>query len=455
MRKELVPTNDGIFAMVREIVAQGVRRPAYPADQWTEEYCLRRFRDLGMENVRPEPFEVNCWEPRRWSLVVWSDSAGASSGLELPCFPLPYTVPVDGLTARLVAFDERAPDAAAGKVALLNASIAHLPYGGLLTAATAWYDPDDTFNDYSQVLPFSTGRQQAVDAMIASGASAFIASLAGYPSDCCEQYVPYRGAVLPVPGVWVSGRDGVRLAGMLADGPVGVRLSVEADIHVAESNNVLGELPGADDELVVVGSHHDGPWVSAVEDASGVALVLAQAEYWARVPQEERPHRLLFALQGGHMAGGAGHKAFGALHQDEMAHAVLAVQLEHAAAECVEGDGRLVTTGRPEPRWWFTSRIPRLEASVLAAIEAERLARSVIVPPTVFGAWPPTDGSGFYLAGVPLVSFLAAPFYLFDSQDTLDKVDRDNLAPITRAAIRIIESTRGETAKSMRDAVTA
>jgi hypothetical protein len=90
---------------------------------------------------------------------------------------------------------------------------------------------------------------------------------------------------------------------------------------------------------------------------------------------------------------------------------------------------------------------------VLAAIEAERLARSVIVPPTVFGAWPPTDGSGFYLAGVPLVSFLAAPFYLFDSQDTLDKVDRDNLAAITRAAIRIIESTRGETAKSMREAV--
>ena len=56
---------------------------------------------------------------------------------------------------------------------------------------------------------------------------------------------------------------------------------------------------------------------------------------------------------------------------------------------------------------------------------------------------------------MPAVSFLAAPFYLFDSQDTLDKVDRDNLAAITRAVIRIVESTRGETAKSMRDAVKA
>jgi Zn-dependent M28 family amino/carboxypeptidase len=260
--------------------------------------------------------------------------------------------------------------------------------------------------------------------------------------------------MLPKPGVWVSGRDGARLAGMLAEGPVNVRLSVETDTRPAESSNVLGELPGADEEIVAVGSHHDAGWGSAVEDASGVALVLAQAEYWSRVPREERPHRMLFVLHGGHMAGGAGHQAFRAAHDDELARMVLAVHLEHAALECVENDGKLVSTGRPEPRWWFTSRSPLLEASVAAALEAERLARSVIVPPTVFGGdAPPTDAHGFFLAGVPTVSMLAAPFYLFDSQDTPDKVDRENLAALTRATVRIVESTRGETAKSMRAAV--
>ncbi len=268
--------------------------------------------------------------------------------------------------------------------------------------------------------------------------------------------MPYRGAVVPVPGVWVSGRDGARLAEMLAKGPVNVHLNVETDIHATESSNIVGELPGADEELVTVGSHHDGPWVSAVEDASGVALVLAQAEYWARVPPEERPHRMVFVLHGGHMAGGAGHIAFGAQHNDQMARMVLAVHLGHAAMECVECDGKLVSTGRPEPRWWFTSRVRQLESSVMEAIEAERLTRSLILPPTVFGgSAPPTDGSGFFLAGVPAVSFLAAPFYLFDSQDTLDKVDREGLAPITRAVIHIVESTRGKTAKSMRDGVKA
>ena len=218
-----------------------------------------------------------------------------------------------------------------------NAGIAHLPYRGLLASATASYDPGRTFDDYVQILPFSTGRQQSIDSMIASGASAFIASLSGYPGDCCEQYVPYRGAVVPVPGVWVSGRDGARLVEMLAKGPVNVHLNVETDIHADRvEQHRSASFPAPTSELVVVGSHHDGPWVSAVEDASGVALVLAQAEYWARVPRDERPHRMLFILQGGHMAGGAGLKAFGALHASEMERIVLAAHIEHAALECVE-----------------------------------------------------------------------------------------------------------------------
>lgn len=85
-----------------------------------------------------------------------------------------------------------------------------------------------------------------------------------------------------------------------------------------------------------------------------------------------------------------------------------------------------------------------------AAIHAEDLRRSYIVPPTIFGQRPTTDGADFHLAGVPLVQFLTAPFYLFDALDTLDKVDRTSLLPISRAAIRIIESTANVTAAAMR-----
>jgi hypothetical protein len=162
---------------------------------------------------------------------------------------------------------------------------------------------------------------------------------------------------------------------------------------------------------------------------------------------------MVFLLSAAHMTGGAGTRAFIKAHQADLERTVLEVHLEHAAMEYVEREGKLQPTGHPEARWWFTSRNRKLEEAVRSAIEAERLTRSLIMPPTAVGKQPPTDGGAFHLAGVPLVSFLAAPFYLFDALDTLDKIDRENLSAITRAAVRIIESTRGETAESMRKGI--
>jgi hypothetical protein len=53
---------------------------------------------------------------------------------------------------------------------------------------------------------------------------------------------------------------------------------------------------------------------------------------------------------------------------------------------------------------------------------------------------------------VPLVNYLTAPFYLFDSIDTMDKIHVPSLVPVTRAAIRLVESTNGISASAMRSA---
>ncbi|MGH2760672.1 MAG: M28 family peptidase, partial [Actinomycetota bacterium] len=219
------------------------------------------------------------------------------------------------------------------------------------------------------------------------------------------------------------------------------------------THNVVGSLRGSSDDWVIIGSHHDGPWVSAVEDSSGIALVLAQAEYWSAVPAEDRPHNLRFLMTSGHMTHGAGTAAFIAGHGDLLPSVVLEVHLEHTARECRGENGKLVPTEDPEVRWWFTSRNPTLVDAVEDAVHAEDLGRSLIVPPDVFGPHPTTDGGFFHLEGVPLVNFLTAPMYLFDSQDTIDKIHEASLEPVTRAAVRIIASTRGVSAGAMRDGV--
>lgn len=129
---------------------------------------------------------------------------------------------------------------------------------------------------------------------------------------------------------------------------------------------------------------------------------------------------------------------------------VLELHLEHMANEFVERAGALEASGLPEARWWFTSRIRRLEEAVRGAIETEDVRRSYILPPDAFGPKPTTDAADFYPAGVPIVNYLVAPFYLFNAMDTLDKIDRSGLVPVTRAAIRIVESTAGVSAAEMR-----
>ena len=123
----------------------------------------------------------------------------------------------------------------------------------------------------------------------------------------------------------------IRLRALLETTPVRVTLSLDAVRSRTTSHNIVGELPGADDEWVVIGTHHDGPCSSAVEDASGMALVLAQAAYWAKLPRGERPHQLVFLINAGHMAGGAGVHAFIERHRFELERVVLEVHLEHAA----------------------------------------------------------------------------------------------------------------------------
>jgi hypothetical protein len=150
----------------------------------------------------------------------------------------------------------------------------------------------------------------------------------------------------------VSGSAGARLCALAARGPLRARIEVDAVRETVVDRNVVGELAGADDDVVVIGSHHDGPWSSAVEDASGIALVLAQAAYWASLPRAERPTPRLPA-DAGHMCG-APARAFLAAHRAELARVVLEVHLEHAAAGSPSATGlaptvcpRLVVHGPP------------------------------------------------------------------------------------------------------------
>lgn len=67
----------------------------------------------------------------------------------------------------------------------------------------------------------------------------------------------------------------------------------------------------------------------------------------------------------------------------------------------------------------------------------------MIVAPDALGPNPTNDAAKRHDLCVPIVQLLAAPWYLFDKVDAIDKVDRDRLVPIGGAVIDIVASTMG------------
>ncbi len=444
----MIPPVGRQLAWIEEVLAFGIRRPGSPQDQAAADWCEARFRELGLGDVRQEPVPLPHWQSESATLTAWPtdrpEDAVTLSGLALP-----HTAPADGLEAPVVSFAEG--EDATGAIAVETMALSALPQSFMRLVATSHHDPDDEFTDLVQTLPFGPRFQEVAEPAMAAGAVGWIGVL-DLPWETSDYYVPYDGVARDIAGLWLDLPSGFTLGDLLAAGPVTGRLDIDARRDEVVAHNLIGTLPGASDEWVIIASHHDAPWASAVEDGSGIAMVLAQIAHWAEVPEAERPHNLLFLLTTGHMVHGAGTRGFIVDHADLLDRVVLEIHLEHTANETRgDGAGGLEVTGEPEVRWWFTSREPGLESAVRAALEAEDLRRSLVLPPDVFGPFPTTDGGFFHVEGVPLVNFLTAPMYLFDSADTIDKVHVDSLEPVGRATVRIVESLRGRTAAELRE----
>ena len=457
-----LPSEAEMLHWIEEVVAQGIRRPGYPADQWAEEFILQKFEALGLESVRFEPAEAVFWKDSHAELSVVADRPAA-----IECFPVPLSEPtkIEGTLAR---WDPAHPNAVAGKLALYDLRFDALPEdfpvlsrrdpergrsaspAALVDAGWA-FDPGHTFAEGRHRLPFAVELQDTMEPAIAAGAIGFVGVLRGYPGHGCEYYVPYDGKSRPIPGVYVSEASGDRLLALLEDGDDEARMEVVAERATTSTRNVVGELAGVDDEWVVIGTHHDAPWASAVEDGTGLAMLLAQAAAWAAKPESERPHRLVFLATAAHMSAAAGTRSFIECHRTMLERIVLEVHLEHAARDTrPDPQGLEVASTRVTPRWWFTTESPLLEQVVWDAIVEHRLDRSLILTPDALAPFPTTDGGPFHLEGVPLVNYLTAPWYLFDPADTLDKVDPATLTAVSRAVFDIVRGTAEISAKQMR-----
>ena len=389
----LAPASGEVFAVLETLLEElGPRQSATGQELRAAEYLKERFEEIGYEaQIRPFTF-------RRASREKSGITIDSPAPQELYAFPLPGTGTgsLSGalLPVGLAGSEETAGADLAGKVALVEAGIIPL--------------------------------QEKLDNLAAAGAAAVIL----YNLDALNAG-EWLTVEAEIPLLTVFHYEEGLLKALLEDGVVTVSVTVEADEF--ESRNVIAELEGTGDDVIIVGAHYDTvPGVAGANDnGSGTAIVLSLAETLAG---RELPFNVRFILFGAEEMG-----LFGSRHYVE---SLSGPDLDRISAmlnfDSVGTGLRLAVLGQRD----LTGLALKLADGLGVAAEASRgLPRGAA-----------SDHTSFEYAGVPVLMFFGPDLSRIHTpaDNTLEFVEPERLdgaAAVARALLQSPEFAEAVTAR--------
>ena len=461
--RNLIPSNDEIFRWIEELTNMGVRQPGTKAGEDAANYVADKFAEFGLTDIKNESANTFLWTADDWGLSV--------NGVDIDSYYMSHTfvsgrssafsTPEGGLQAEIVYVgdgkesDYKRVDVK-GKIVVSNVKMSRVPIGLVKFAGYLLYDPNKTLPLFSsRIDPYSANNfPYNYYNAIKNGAVGFIGILSNYidSNQYNNENYSYIGGPMGLPGLWVSKSDGETLKNLIGNGEAVATMVLKGERKRVKGNAVVAYLPGKSDETILVHSHHDSSTTGAVEDASGTSVVLALAKMYAQIPKEERAKSLIFASMDSHFTGYQVHDAFAANHLKGKKNILVDVCVEHIANEVVENEnGETVLTGLVEPRLIFVSGSKELINITEEEVVRHNYERTAIIPASLFGGEVPTDADVFYLTGIPIVSLVSGPIYLYDNIDTIDKVAKNELRPTTEVFADIIWRLSELTADEIRD----
>ena len=176
-------------------------------------------------------------------------------------------------------------------------------------------------------------------------------------------------ADVKIPGFWVGFEDGKRLRDQIAAGPTRIKVRLGTEMRRGlRTQSVYGTLPGKTDESIIVLAHMDGWFDAALDNASGLSVMLALAEHFAKIPQAERRRSIVFVGTAGHHVGSPNSPYLRDQRADLIAKTALMINCEHiAAAQTLNWNTHLREATGIDPRRWFVNGSPKLFDIVLDA----------------------------------------------------------------------------------------
>lgn len=388
------------------------------ADAENARWLLEQFRKIGLADVHEQSLDLPPqWMPASWAVTASAGGKTVSLESAQPTSTSPGT-PQGGL------------DLEAVDVAL--ATEGDLAGRDLREKAVFFYSPDYT----SRQAPIS---DYAIKRINERGAAAIFV-IVGLPGNLRTQFYPV-GSTVPTFSLGLQDGNAIRdLIGRSRGGPP-ARVKINLDVKTVpnlKTATVWGSLPGTSDETIFVVAHRDGWFEGATDNGSGVATMLGLAEYFAKIPKEQRRRTIYFLGTSGHHdnSGMTGHWL--AAHKEVFAKTALIINCEHTSAEqLVYRSGVIRRTNTTVPLRWYVGGSPRLEQIAVKAYDTFGVATYAEPEAAAGGEMGP------YYRLAPSLQLIEGNLYWHSDHETADVVPPTGLAATTRAYAKIIADVNG------------
>lgn len=394
------------------------------ADAESAEWLAAKFRTAGLSDVRIQPFDLAPqWMPQSWNVSV---SAGGKT----------------------LTFESAQP----------NYGSSPAPPGGLDVEAVyagLGADVDYVGKDVRGKAVFvftQVGLQIGQDWTALAKRAAEKGAAAYIEVDMLPGNMRYQGypANTMTPAFTVGSDDGFAFRDLVASSAgTPVRAKVTLDVRMEpnlKTSLVWGTLPGASDETIYIMAHRDGWFDAAGDNASGVASMVALAEFYAKTPQAERRRTMVFVGLDGHHNSGEGSAAGGKWLSDNrlslFAKTALVINAEHPATlqtyvrPRYEENRGIAWANSYVAQQWYAGGPSRPELQAIAAKAFGEFGVPLLLEPN---ARPPLGDLGRIVRFTPGVATSEFYHYFHTDQETPATVPWTGLEATTRAYARIVD----------------
>lgn len=376
----------------------------------TQDWVERHFRQYGLQDVRRQSFDL----PPQWqasSYDISFRSGGTTFKLESARPPEDaVSTPPEGLEYELVWVGQGSNADYIGRDVRGKAVLVQdIPLPG----------------DIRHTLALEGVLERAEE----KGAAAV-----GIVYGISDNFAAWQGTGR-LPGFNLGYEDGMRLRERLGQGErITIRIHLKAEqIAGLTAASVWGTLPGRSEEEVLVIAHMDGFFQAASDNASGLAVMIGLLDYYARIPQSERPRTIKFLGSVGHH-GGPGTNWLAENAQTALANTVFAINLEHVAITRAKYWGpRLRMMNAVSPMRWWLYASPAVLDIVTDSFNRFNVGVTADMDPGASGEM------GRMARLVPSMQVITSPEIKHTEQDTPEWVPAVGLEQIARAYAKIID----------------